>query len=163
MLLQIGILPYAGTDIALFEMFKDELLQRYDGNPPHIAILGAGMLSSVVAQFVSYPLALIRTRLQVNTHCMNAAGGCVCATLVSSVDMPLTACTSTMLCCMRSTCLSVMSCRHSLPSLFMYLKFSLVLLMCARALFTAMYLHGCFVAYVGSGCWRQSHQIPWYD
>eukprot|EP00877_Chromochloris_zofingiensis_P001924 jgi/Chrzof1/11732/Cz06g07120.t1 len=60
----IGILPYAGTDIALFEMFKDELLQRYDGNPPHIAILGAGMLSSVVAQFVSYPLALIRTRLQ---------------------------------------------------------------------------------------------------
>jgi len=42
------------------------LLERYDGEPPHVAILGAGMLSSSIAQFVSYPLALVRTRLQVS-------------------------------------------------------------------------------------------------
>eukprot|EP00775_Hariotina_reticulata_P004039 gene4039-4286_t len=59
-----GILPYAGVDICLFELFKDMLLERYDGEPPHVAILGAGMLSSSIAQFVSYPLALVRTRLQ---------------------------------------------------------------------------------------------------
>ena len=46
----VGILPYAGVDIALFEMIKEELLDRYDGYPPHLAILGAGMASSTVAQ-----------------------------------------------------------------------------------------------------------------
>lgn len=63
--LQCGILPYAGVDICLFEVLKDGLLERYDGEPPHVAIVGTGMLSSSVAQFVSYPLALVRTRLQV--------------------------------------------------------------------------------------------------
>lgn len=60
----IGILPYAGVDIALFEIFKDFLLEEYEGDPHPVMILGAGMLSSSLAQFVSYPLALIRTRLQ---------------------------------------------------------------------------------------------------
>eukprot|EP00879_Flechtneria_rotunda_P027629 GHRR01029605.1.p1 GENE.GHRR01029605.1~~GHRR01029605.1.p1 ORF type:complete len:218 (+),score=55.67 GHRR01029605.1:1316-1969(+) len=60
-----GILPYAGVDIALFELLKDRLLERHDGeHPPHAAILCTGMLSSSIAQFVSYPLALVRTRLQ---------------------------------------------------------------------------------------------------
>lgn len=63
--LQCGILPYAGVDICLFELFKDDLLARYDGDPPHVSILCAGMLSSSIAQVVSYPLALVRTRLQV--------------------------------------------------------------------------------------------------
>jgi solute carrier family 25 phosphate transporter 23/24/25/41 len=61
---QCGILPYAGVDICLFELFKDMLLERYDGEPPHVAIVGTGMASSSIAQFVSYPLALVRTRLQ---------------------------------------------------------------------------------------------------
>ena len=39
-------------------------LRSYDGKPPHLFILGAGMVSSTIAQVVSYPLALIRTRLQ---------------------------------------------------------------------------------------------------
>lgn len=59
-----GILPYAGTDIALFEILNERLHDKYDGDPPHLAIIGAGMASSVFAQFVSYPLALVRTRLQ---------------------------------------------------------------------------------------------------
>jgi solute carrier family 25 phosphate transporter 23/24/25/41 len=60
----IGILPYAGVDICVFEMLKEHLLEVYDDQPPHMYILGTGMLSSSVAQVVSYPLALIRTRLQ---------------------------------------------------------------------------------------------------
>lgn len=59
-----GILPYAGVDIALFEIFKDNLLEQYDGEPSHWSIISAGMLSSSIAQVVSYPLALVRTRLQ---------------------------------------------------------------------------------------------------
>lgn len=62
---QIGILPYAGVDIACFEILKERLVEAHDGRPPPAAIFGAGMLSSCCAQFVSYPLALVRTRLQV--------------------------------------------------------------------------------------------------
>ncbi len=51
-------------DIATFELLKEHMLDVYDGSPPPYCILGAGMLSSTVAQFVSYPLALVRTRLQ---------------------------------------------------------------------------------------------------
>lgn len=64
--MQLGILPYAGVDIAAFEIFKEKLLKKYDSQPPPILILGSGMLSSSIAQFASYPLALVRTRLQVN-------------------------------------------------------------------------------------------------
>ena len=67
---QIGILPYAGVDIATFELLKEHMLDVYDGSPPPYCILGAGMLSSTVAQFVSYPLALTRTRLQARLSAM---------------------------------------------------------------------------------------------
>lgn len=60
----IGILPYAGVDIATFELCKEWLLDTYDGRPPAAAVLAAGAASSSVAQFCSYPLALVRTRLQ---------------------------------------------------------------------------------------------------
>ncbi len=52
-------------DIAAFELLKERLLEDYDGAPPPYTILLAGMLSSSIAQFASYPLALVRTRLQV--------------------------------------------------------------------------------------------------
>ncbi len=60
----MGILPYAGVDITVFEMLKERLLDDYDGMPPPHSILGAGMLSSSIAQFSAYPLALVRTRMQ---------------------------------------------------------------------------------------------------
>lgn len=60
----LGIIPYAGVDIAVFEMLKERLLDEYEGFPPAHMILGAGMVSSSIAQFASYPLALTRTRLQ---------------------------------------------------------------------------------------------------
>jgi len=45
-------------------MLNEHLHDRYQGSPPHLSIIAAGMVSSVLAQFVSYPLALVRTRLQ---------------------------------------------------------------------------------------------------
>lgn len=60
----MGILPYAGVDITIFELLKERLLDEYDGQPPPHTILCAGMLSSSLAQFSAYPLALVRTRLQ---------------------------------------------------------------------------------------------------
>jgi len=60
----LGILPYAGVDITAFELLKEWLIEEYDGAPPPHMILGAGMLSSSLAQFSAYPFALVRTRLQ---------------------------------------------------------------------------------------------------
>lgn len=59
-----GIIPYAGTDIATFEIVKQYMVERYDGEPPGYVLVGTGMFSTSVAQFVSYPFALVRTRLQ---------------------------------------------------------------------------------------------------
>ena len=88
--LQIGILPYAGVDIAAFEILKEELLEHYQGTPPPIAILGAGMVSSSIAQFVSYPLALVRTRLQVSfdlaSHLTVPRRSCVCRAITKQAE-----------------------------------------------------------------------------
>eukprot|EP00803_Ostreobium_quekettii_P009318 evm.model.scf_426.11 EVM.evm.TU.scf_426.11 scf_426:76755-83101(-) len=65
----IGIVPYAGVDIAAFEILMEDLTEHYNGDPPAPMILGAGMLSSSFAQFVSYPLALAKTRLQADGTC----------------------------------------------------------------------------------------------
>lgn len=61
----VGIIPYAGLDIAAFELMRERLHERYDSRPPPQHLLLAGMLSSTGAQLVAYPLGLVRTRLQV--------------------------------------------------------------------------------------------------
>lgn len=61
----VGIIPYAGLDIAAFELMRERLHELYDDRPPPQYLLLAGMLSSTGAQLVAYPLGLIRTRLQV--------------------------------------------------------------------------------------------------
>lgn len=60
----VGIIPYAGLDIAAFEVMREKLHEQYDHRPPPQYLLLAGMLSSTGAQLVAYPLGLIRTRLQ---------------------------------------------------------------------------------------------------
>ena len=64
----VGIIPYAGLDIAAFEVMREKLHEQYDHRPPPQYLLLAGMLSSTGAQLVAYPLGLIRTRLQVTCH-----------------------------------------------------------------------------------------------
>ena len=60
----LGIFPYAGCDIMMFEMLKARALDHYDDAPPGYVLFACGAFSSSVAQFVSYPFALVRTRLQ---------------------------------------------------------------------------------------------------
>uniref|UniRef100_A0A8C9RMB6 Solute carrier family 25 member 23a n=2 Tax=Scleropages formosus TaxID=113540 RepID=A0A8C9RMB6_SCLFO len=63
----LGILPYAGIDLAIYETLKNAWLQRNSGStadPGVLVLVGCGTVSSTCGQLASYPLALIRTRMQ---------------------------------------------------------------------------------------------------
>ncbi|KMQ93475.1 calcium-binding mitochondrial carrier protein s -2 isoform x1, partial [Lasius niger] len=62
----IGILPYAGIDLAVYETLKNNYLRTHDKKeqPPFWILLLCGTTSSTAGQVCSYPLALVRTRLQ---------------------------------------------------------------------------------------------------
>ncbi|XP_063327159.1 calcium-binding mitochondrial carrier protein SCaMC-3b isoform X3 [Pelmatolapia mariae] len=63
----MGIIPYAGIDLAVYETLKNAWLQRYcvnSADPGVLVLLGCGTVSSTCGQLASYPLALIRTRMQ---------------------------------------------------------------------------------------------------
>lgn len=62
----IGILPYAGIDLAVYETLKNSYLRSHAQNeqPAFWLLLLCGTASSTAGQVCSYPLALVRTRLQ---------------------------------------------------------------------------------------------------
>ncbi|XP_062353624.1 mitochondrial adenyl nucleotide antiporter SLC25A24 isoform X2 [Cinclus cinclus] len=63
----LGIIPYAGIDLAVYELLKTTWLEHYassSANPGVFVLLGCGTISSTCGQLASYPLALIRTRMQ---------------------------------------------------------------------------------------------------
>ena len=62
----IGIIPYAGIDLAVYETLKKTYITRHPNQkePSVLVIIGCGAFSSSCGQFASYPLALVRTRLQ---------------------------------------------------------------------------------------------------
>ncbi|XP_074894920.1 mitochondrial adenyl nucleotide antiporter SLC25A24 isoform X2 [Buteo buteo] len=63
----LGIIPYAGIDLAVYELLKSTWLEHYassSANPGVFVLLGCGTVSSTCGQLASYPLALIRTRMQ---------------------------------------------------------------------------------------------------
>ncbi|KAG7239943.1 hypothetical protein INR49_028138 [Caranx melampygus] len=63
----LGIIPYAGIDLAVYESLKNLWLSHYakdTANPGVLVLLGCGTMSSTCGQLASYPLALIRTRMQ---------------------------------------------------------------------------------------------------
>ncbi|XP_070597660.1 mitochondrial adenyl nucleotide antiporter SLC25A23-like isoform X2 [Erythrolamprus reginae] len=63
----LGIIPYAGIDLAVYETLKNTWLQKYSKNtadPGVLVLLGCGTVSSTCGQIASYPLALVRTRMQ---------------------------------------------------------------------------------------------------
>jgi solute carrier family 25 (mitochondrial phosphate transporter), member 23/24/25/41 len=69
----IGVIPYAGIDFAIYESLKkfctDAMVKQStepQDNPqvPVFMPFLCGTFSSVIAQFFSYPLTLVRTRLQ---------------------------------------------------------------------------------------------------
>eukprot|EP01128_Nolandella_sp_AFSM9_P003811 TRINITY_DN1682_c0_g1_i2.p1 TRINITY_DN1682_c0_g1~~TRINITY_DN1682_c0_g1_i2.p1 ORF type:complete len:482 (+),score=77.18 TRINITY_DN1682_c0_g1_i2:195-1448(+) len=59
-----GIVPYAGTDLAVYSSLKDAYGRRYDSPPSTLTLLTCGAISSTVGQVVAYPLVVVRTRLQ---------------------------------------------------------------------------------------------------
>ncbi|GAB5575312.1 calcium-binding mitochondrial carrier protein SCaMC-1 [Prionailurus iriomotensis] len=63
----LGIVPYAGIDLAVYELLKSYWLDNYakdSVNPGVIVLLGCGIVSSTCGQLASYPLALVKTRMQ---------------------------------------------------------------------------------------------------
>lgn len=61
----LGILPYAGIDLAVYETLKNKYHSQYENEQPSFwVLLACGSVSSTLGQVCSYPLALIRTRLQ---------------------------------------------------------------------------------------------------
>lgn len=62
----IGIIPYAGIDLTIYETLKLMYLRNHPDrkDPGVIVLLLCGSVSSTCGQLASYPLALIRTRLQ---------------------------------------------------------------------------------------------------
>ncbi|CAG5896788.1 unnamed protein product [Menidia menidia] len=63
----LGIIPYAGIDLAVYETLKNTWLSYYakdSANPGVVVLLGCGTISSTCGQLASYPLALVRTRMQ---------------------------------------------------------------------------------------------------
>ncbi|XP_063333926.1 calcium-binding mitochondrial carrier protein SCaMC-2-B-like isoform X1 [Pelmatolapia mariae] len=63
----LGIIPYAGIDLAVYETLKNSWLQHYatdSADPGVFVLLACGTTSSTCGQLASYPLALVRTRMQ---------------------------------------------------------------------------------------------------
>ncbi|CAI5455728.1 unnamed protein product [Caenorhabditis angaria] len=62
----LGIIPYAGIDLTVYETLKSMYTQYYTDvqEPGVLALLACGTCSSTCGQLASYPLALVRTRLQ---------------------------------------------------------------------------------------------------
>ncbi|XP_061881145.1 calcium-binding mitochondrial carrier protein SCaMC-2-A isoform X2 [Entelurus aequoreus] len=65
----LGIIPYAGIDLAVYETLKNRYLQQYGATDPGVLVLLAcGTVSSTCGQLASYPLALVRTRMQAHAY-----------------------------------------------------------------------------------------------
>ena len=59
-----GIIPYASIDMAIFSLMRDAYIAKFEVQPTVKTLLICGATSGICGQVVSYPLALIRTRLQ---------------------------------------------------------------------------------------------------
>ncbi|GAB5361976.1 hypothetical protein AAMO2058_000759000 [Amorphochlora amoebiformis] len=61
----IGIIPYAGVDLAVYGTIKDRWIKKHpNSKPAWYVTLTMGAFSSFVGQVVAYPLQLVRTKLQ---------------------------------------------------------------------------------------------------
>jgi solute carrier family 25 (mitochondrial phosphate transporter), member 23/24/25/41 len=61
----LGILPYASIDLALFELLRDQYVNRYAQPPSSTELLSCATFSVLSAQIVAYPLYFARTKLQI--------------------------------------------------------------------------------------------------
>ncbi|CAF0972126.1 unnamed protein product [Adineta steineri] len=61
---QIGIVPYAGFDLACYESLKRLYMTSHNREPPIYIVLSCGAISSFTGQMVTYPISLLRIRRQ---------------------------------------------------------------------------------------------------
>lgn len=80
-------MPYAGIDLAVYETLKALYVKRYSdvSEPGVLALLACGTCSSTCGQCVSYPLALIRTRLQARSEWWEGRSG-HCTPSISAIS-----------------------------------------------------------------------------
>ncbi|KAG7313169.1 hypothetical protein JYU34_000262, partial [Plutella xylostella] len=74
----LGIIPYAGIDLATYETLKKKYIHRYstqNEQPGMLLLLACGSVSCTLGQVCSYPLALVRTRLQAQENAAKVAEG----------------------------------------------------------------------------------------
>ncbi|XP_066927261.1 mitochondrial adenyl nucleotide antiporter SLC25A24-B-like [Clytia hemisphaerica] len=65
----IGVVPYAGIDLCIYETLKVKWLNTHnEPNPGVLVLLLCGTTSSTCGMLASYPLALVRTKLQAQTN-----------------------------------------------------------------------------------------------
>ncbi|KAL6110427.1 slc25a23 [Pungitius sinensis] len=83
----LSIVPYAGVDLAVYETLKFTWLNRNRGlaDPGVMVLVGCGAVSSTCGQLASYPLALIRTRMQAQASVKGAPKPSMLASLHSIV------------------------------------------------------------------------------
>jgi len=60
----LGIVPYSAIDLCLFNLSKDMYTSQHNLEPSALVLLACGSFSGLVAQTFTYPLNVIRTRLQ---------------------------------------------------------------------------------------------------
>ena len=61
----IGIVPYAGVDLAVYGTVRDRWIREHPNQKPgDLAVLCIGAFSSFCGQIIAYPLQLVRTKLQ---------------------------------------------------------------------------------------------------
>ncbi|XP_059741039.1 mitochondrial adenyl nucleotide antiporter SLC25A24 isoform X2 [Bos taurus] len=61
----LTVIPYAGVDITVYELLKTHWLNTHAEDPGLVILTGCCAFSNFCGQFVSYPLNLVRTRMQV--------------------------------------------------------------------------------------------------
>ncbi|XP_075230301.1 mitochondrial adenyl nucleotide antiporter SLC25A24-like [Lycorma delicatula] len=60
----LGIIPYAGINLAVYETLKAFYQDKYGGNISSLVLLGCGAVGSTCALIFCYPLSLLRTKMQ---------------------------------------------------------------------------------------------------
>ena len=62
-----GIVPHAGIELAVYETANNHIIEKYkvkDTNPGAMLTVGCGIFSSSCGQLATYPLVVVRTKLQ---------------------------------------------------------------------------------------------------
>ena len=58
------IVPYAAIDLTVVNILKEEYILKIGTDPSTMLVLGCGAVSGMLAQTLTYPMTLVRTRLQ---------------------------------------------------------------------------------------------------